>query len=422
MAGEIIVGLDIGTTKICAVVGEIDRDGEPVVIGSATVPCQGLRRGMVVDIDETALAIKRAIQEAERRAGVEIRSVAIGVTGEHISSLNSRGVVVLSHPHREITEEDRQRVLDEARAIVHPPGRQILHVIPRSYTVDGHKGIRKPVGMFGTHLEVEAHIITANRSFVDNVLRCVEKARLTLDGGEEGIFLEALATAEAVLTSDEKELGVALVDIGGGTTDVALFSDGSIFHTAVIPVGGEHVTRDIAIGLRLAHQEAERVKLESGTALISAVPADEIIEVRPISREETMPIPRHIVAEIIEPRMEELFELLKKEIDGVGGEWVRGGLVITGGGSLLPGTDQLAERVLGMPARVGLPRVSGPRAGEVQAPPYATAVGLMLLSAKRHLPAYKGRPGGLLSSLSRWARGLLGSLLGRGSHRPKTTI
>ncbi|MGQ9524263.1 MAG: cell division protein FtsA [Armatimonadota bacterium] len=423
MAGEIVVGLDVGTTKICTVVAEALPDGEANIIGYGNVPCAGLRKGLVVDMDATAAAIRESTEAAARMSKVDIRSVTVGVTGRHVRSLNSRGSVAITSPSLGITEDDRQQVLLKARELVHPPDQTILHVIPRQYIVDGHGEVRNPVGMSGSRLEVECHVVTAARSFVENVVKCVRQAGLELDDGEDGVVLEAVATAEAVLTDDEKRLGVVLADIGGGTTDVAVFTDGAIYHSSVIPVGGEHVTNDIAIGLRLPHPEAVRVKLEYGLAISDLADPEELIEVHQVGSGTPTVLFRRILGEIIEPRMVELFKRgIRAEVQACGREGLLpAGIVLTGGASLLPGAVDLASRELGMPARLGLPRCQGELSEVLNGPQYATAVGLAKIAARRHALGPEPQDTGLLSSLGRalgaFLRAVLGRKVRRGSRR-----
>lgn len=384
-SSEIVVGLDIGTTKICCIVGEVDRAGRLSHLGSGLVPSDGIRRGVVVDIPAAVAAIRAAVEQAEQSSGVHIETVNVGVTGEHVSSLNARGIVAITHPHQEIGPDDVERALENAKAIVLPPDREILHNIPRGFVVDGLDGVTRPEGMSGSRLEAETHIVTGTRTFIDNVLKCVYKAGLQVEGG--GVILEPLATAEAVLSPAERELGVALLDIGGGTTDIAIFSGGAIGYTGVVPVGGEHVTRDIAVGLRVSLEEAERLKVDWGTALGDLLEDDELIEAQVLGEDRRGELPRSILAEIIEARMIELFEKVKEHIrkSGLFGQ-LPAGVVITGGASRLHGTDQLAADVLEMPVRLAMPSEDTGLVETVNHPRYATAVGLVRLAA-RNLPS-----------------------------------
>jgi cell division protein FtsA len=378
---NIVVGLDVGTTKVCAVVGELDGSDRLSILGSALVPSQGIRRGVVADIPAAVSAIEDCVRQAEQNSGVHIEAVSVGITGEHVTSMNARGVVAVHDPHQEIGAEDVERVLENAKAIVLPPDREILHNIPRGFIVDGLDGVAHPEGMSGTRLEAETHIVTGTRTFLDNILKCVYKAGIQLESG--GVVLGPLAAAEAVLLPAERELGAALVDIGGGTTDIAVFTNGAIAYTGVVPVGGEHVTRDIAVGLRVSLEEAERLKVDWGTGLADLLEEDELVSITPLGEAETTEIPRSIVAEIIEARMVELFEKVKDHLRKSGYlSQVPAGAVVTGGGSLLHGTDQVASDVLETPVRLAAPSEESGITEIVNHPRYTTAVGLVRLGAR----------------------------------------
>ncbi|MBW3623551.1 MAG: cell division protein FtsA [Armatimonadetes bacterium] len=408
MPGEIVVGLDVGTTKTCAIVGEAGPGGSVELTGVGVTPCHGLKKGAVVDLVATTKSIRESVEKAARQAQVEIRTVTVGITGEHIASMNTRGNVSVEHPGDEISELDRDRALKQAKVILCPPDRQILHAEPSHYTVDGQNGIRQPVGMVGSRLEVEAHVVTGARSYVENIIKSVERAGLAVE--EDGIVLESLAAAEAVLSPDEREMGVALVDIGGGTTDLAVFQKGSVCHSAVIPVGGWHMTHDLSVGLTVSEEEAERLKLEYGTALTENVPESEDVLVHRINSEEPTPLPRKVLAEILEARVEELFELIGKEIaEGCKGK-PRAGLVITGGAAQLPGILVVADRVLKeTEVRLGLPRCAGGVADSVAKPPYAAAVGLVMLAARRHEQVSQ-EDGHLLNPMNGWLKKVVRSV------------
>ncbi len=381
---EYIAGLDIGTTKICCVLADTDMtSGETDIIGVGFAPSDGVRKGVIVDLDSTTEAIRDAVGQAQNQAGnFQIRTVAVGVTGEHISSLNSRGVIPISGEGKEITNEDVERVVEASKVIVLPPEREIIHSIPRDFTIDGQDGVKDPVGMFGSRLEVDTHIVTGSTTFIDNVVKCVQQAGLAIDCE----VLEPIATSSAVVLDPEKELGVALIDIGGGTTNVALFIDGEIFYTAVIPLGGNHVTRDVAVGLRTSPEEAERVKIENGCSSLNMVGEEELFEVCSLGADESRELPRKILVSIIEPRMEEIFDKVRDELvkSGYLG-MLPAGAVVTGGGALLPGAVDMAGNLLSMPVRLGLPRDVGGRVDEIDTPVHATAVGLVKYSAKRQL-------------------------------------
>ncbi len=371
---DLYAGLDIGTTKVCCVAAECGDDGQVLISGVGLSPSTGLKRGVVVDIEATTRAVEDAVARASQQAGRAITSLFVGVTGEHIKSLNSKGVTAITHPDREITEEDRERAHQQSRVIVIPPDRVILHAIPRSYSIDGQNGIRQPVGMTGTRLEVETHIVTGAHTFLDNVRKCVSRAGFTLNE----MVLEPIAAGEAVIGENEKDLGVCLVDIGGGTTDIAVFQEGNIFYSAVIPVGGNHVTNDIAQLLRVTTDEAERLKISYGNALSMLVGENDSVPVVQIGRTEPRPLKQRALCEIVEARMQELFQLVQKEIAraGCAGK-IAAGVVLTGGGSQLAGTIECANEIMRVPVRLGRPSGVLGLADVVYSPVFATAVGLV---------------------------------------------
>jgi len=374
--GELIVGLDIGTTKITCIVGELTPDGIDVV-GIGTQPSRGLRKGVVINIDATVASIRRAVEEAELMAGCEISSVFAGIAGGHIRGFNSQGVVAVKD--KEVRQGDIDRVLDAARAINIPQDREILHVLPQEFVIDDQDGIREPLGMSGVRLEAKVHIVTAAASSAQNIIKCCGKTGLSV----ADIVLEPLASAEAVLADEEKELGVALVDIGGGTTDLALFVNGAIQHTSVIPIGGGHLTNDIAVGLRTPMVEAEKIKVRHGSAQSALLERDETIEVPSVGGRAPRVLSRRILCEIIEPRVEELFHLVRHEIQKAGQEdLLASGVVLTGGSTLLHGMPELAEEVLGLPVRRGVPRGVGGLVDVIKSPQFATAVGLLHYGAR----------------------------------------
>ena len=352
------------------------------IVGVGNSLSAGIRKGVVIDIDSAAQAIMDSVDKARIMSDYEIHRVVVGVTGEHVASLNSRGVVAITHANREITEEDVLRVQDQSRVIVLPPDREIIHAIPRSYSIDGQGGIRFPVGMSGTRLEVETHIVTGAVTFLQNVAKAVNKAGLTI----EATVLEPIATAEAVLLPDEKNLGVVIADIGGGTTDVAIFVDGDIYFSSAIPVGGNHVTRDISVGLRAAHEEAERIKISEAMAMVNMVDPNAVFEVASLGNDEPRLLPRRILAEIVEPRMQELFTMVRQEILKSGYyNMLPAGIVLSGGGSQLVGSAELCRQVTGMPTRLGSPRSTTGIAEDLRSPVYATAVGLVQYGAHHHM-------------------------------------
>ncbi len=375
--GDIIVGLDIGTTKTLAVVGEVGADGVDIT-GVGEARSKGLRKGVVVNIESTVTSIKEAIERAGNMAGVEIATVYAGIAGSHVRGVNSHGIVSIAN--HEVSSDDVERVLDQARRISMPMDRQVIHVLPQDYIVDQQDGVREPVGMSGVRLEARVHLVTAAVASVQNVTKCAERCGLHV----AELVLEPLASAEAVLTDDEKEIGVAMVDIGGGTTDIVIYVDGALVHTAVIPLGGINLTNDIATGLRTPVGEAERIKLRHGCALQSMVDPNDMIEVPSVGGRGARTIPRQYLASIAEPRMEEIFRLVAKVIHESGyAELLGAGVVFAGGATLLEGTPELAEQVLGMPIRRGVPMGVGGMEEMVKSPAYATAVGLLKYGATR---------------------------------------
>lgn len=374
-ASEIVVGLDIGTTKVSAVVGEVDQDGI-TILGVGNVPCRGLRKGVVSNIDWTTRSIAEAIDAAQTMAGVEIRTIYCGVCGSHIRSQVSDGVAAISGG--EVTALDVDRVLEGARAIPIDADRQILHVLPHEFIVDNQDGIRDPVGMSGVRLGVRVNLVTAASSPVQNVVRCAERCGLTV----ADVVLEPLASADSVLSEDEKEIGVAVIDIGGGTTDVLLYVDGGIGHVSVIPVGGNNVTADIAAGLRTPMGEAERLKRNVGCALGRMVADDEEIEVPGVGGHAARNVPRRLLSDIIEPRIEEIFAVIRTRIEDTGLlEQLSAGAVLTGGAVLMEGMPEFAEEILGMPVRIGVPVGVRGITQLVAGPQYATGVGLVQYGA-----------------------------------------
>jgi len=394
------VGLDIGTTKVCTLVAEIEEQGRINIVGVGNSLSHGIRKGVVIDIDSAAQAITDSVDKARAMSGCEITRVVVGVTGEHVASLNSRGVIAITHANREVTEDDVARVHDQSRVIVLPPDREIIHAIPRSYAIDGQGGIRFPVGMSGTRLEVETHIVTGAVTFLQNVAKCVHRAGLEI----EATVLEPIATAEAVLLADEKNLGVCIADIGGGTTDIAIFVDGDIYFSSAIPVGGSHVTNDISVGLRASRDESERIKVSEAAALSSLIKPDDVFEVLSLGSDQPRLLPRRILGEIVEPRMQELFSLVKQEILKSGYyNLLPAGIVLSGGGSQLMGAAQLCQAVTGMPTRVGSPRSVGGVADTLHSPVYATAVGLVQYGAHHHQRARsEAKDGTLMGKLQRF--------------------
>ncbi len=370
---ELIVGLDIGTTKICAIVGEVNDSGGVDIVGIGSHPSKGLRKGVVINIEATVSSIKHAIQEAELMAGCEISHVYAGIAGGHIKGFNSHGIVAVKD--REVMQTDIDRVIDAARAIAIPLDREVIHILPQEYVIDEQDGIKEPLGMSGVRLEAKVHIVTGAVTSAQNIVKCAQRCGLTVSD----IVLEQLASSESVLSPDEKDLGVALIDIGGGTTDIAIWSEGSIVHTSVLAVGGDHITNDIAVGLRTPMDEAERIKQRHGCSLSSMVEKDETIDVPSVGGRKPRSLSRQILTEIIEPRVEEMFSLVQQEIQRTGYEdLLASGVVITGGATLLKGMPDLAEEILGLPVRLGVPQNIGGLVDVVKSPVYATGVGLVL--------------------------------------------
>ena len=377
---DFVVGLDIGTTKICCIVGEVvpgSEGGGIDIIGIGTAPSTGLRKGVVINIESTVESITKAVEEAELMAGVEISTVYTGIAGGHIKSFNSTGIVAVKD--REITEQDVQRVIDAAKAVAIPLDREVIHIIPQEYMINGQDGIRDPIGMSGVRLEAKVHIVTGAVSSAQNIIKCANKAGLNV----AEICLEPIASAEAVLTQDEKDLGVILVDIGGGTSDIAIFKEGAIVFTGVLAIGGQHITNDIAVGLRTPQHEAEAIKIAHGCTLASLVKADETIEVAGVGGRKSRILSRRLLAEIIEPRVEEIFSLIQREVMKSGyQDMLSGGVVITGGATLLEGMPELAEFVFEMPVKRGYPQAIGGLRDVVNSPKFATGVGLLKYGAR----------------------------------------
>lgn len=387
---EILVGLDIGTTKIACIIGEMTEHGVDI-IGIGSHPSTGLRKGVVINIDATINSIKKAVEEAELMAGCEVNTVHAGIAGGHIKGFNSHGIVAVKD--KEVRPADLARVVDAARAVAIPMDREVIHVIPQEYIIDEQDGIRDPLGMAGVRLEAKVHIVTGSVTSAQNIVKCANACGLNV----ADIVLEQLASSESVLSEDEKELGVAVVDVGGGTTDIAIFSGGSLVHTAVLSVGGNHLTNDIAVGLRTPMAEAERIKQRYGCAMTSRVSPDETIEVPSVGGRPPRVLSRQILSEIIEPRCEEIFAFVSREIKNSGyEELIASGVVITGGTTILEHMPELAEEVLGMPVRRGLPKGVGGLVDVVRNPKFATGVGLVLFAAKNQGPnLLSGREEGL---------------------------
>ena len=374
---KMYVGLDIGTSKVVAIVGQIGADGGIDVIGIGMHPSRGMRKGVVVDIEATVRSIQRAVEEAELMAGCQVHSVYAGIAGSHIRSLNSQGMVAIRE--REVMQADIDRVLDAAQAVVIPADQKVLHVLPQEYIVDNQEGVREPMGMSGVRLEARVHLVSCAVNSAQNIEKCVRRCALEV----EDIILEQVASSYAVLTDDERELGVCMVDIGGGTTDIAIFVDGAIRHTANIPIAGDQVTNDIAVALRTPKQHADELKIRYACALTQLAGADETIKVPSVGDRPPRTLSRQNLAEVVEPRYDELFTLIQAEIRRSGFEdMIPGGIVLTGGASRIEGAVDLAEEIFHMPVRLGVPQGVSGLTDVVRNPIYATAVGLLLYAHK----------------------------------------
>jgi len=382
---NLIVGLDIGTSKVAAIVGEISPSDEIEIIGIGSCRSRGLKKGVVVNIESTVHSIQRAIEEAELMSGCEIHSVYTGIAGSHIRSLNSHGIVAIRD--NEVSLSDVDRVIDAARAVAIPADQKMLHIMPQEFVIDSQEGIKEPVGMSGVRLEAKVHMVTGAVSAAQNIVKCVRRCGLDVDD----IILEQLASSYAVLTDDEKDLGVCLVDIGGGTTDIAVFTDGSIHHTAVIPIAGDQVTNDIAVALRTPTQHAEDIKVRYACALTQLANPDETIEVPSVGDRPSRQLARQTLAEVVEPRYEELFTLVKAELQRSGYEdLIAAGIVLTGGSSKMEGAIELAEEIFHMPVRVGVPQYVSGLSDVVKNPIYSTGVGMLLFGRRQISEAMTG--------------------------------
>jgi cell division protein FtsA len=401
MDKNLIVGLDIGTSKVVAIVGEISGD-EIEIIGLGSSRSRGLKKGVVVNIESTVHSIQRAIEEAELMAGCEIHSVFAGIAGSHIRSLNSHGIVAIRD--HEVAMGDVDRVIDAARAVAIPADQKILHILPQEFVIDHQEGIKEPIGMSGVRLEAKVHIVTGAVSAAQNIIKCVRRCGLEVDD----VILEQLASSYAVLTEDEKELGICLVDIGGGTTDIAVFTDGAIHHTAVIPIAGDQVTNDIAVALRTPTQHAEDIKVQYACALTQLANVDETIDVPSVGERPSRRLSRQTLAEVVEPRYEELFTLIQAELRRSGFEdLVAAGIVLTGGSSKMEGVVELAEEIFHMPVRIGIPQHVSGLVDVVKNPIYSTGVGLLLFGRKQMQEGFSPlrASGGLLERMKSWFQG-----------------
>ena len=398
-----MVGLDIGTTKICTVVGEL-VEGQCNIIGLGTSPSKGLRKGVVINIESTVQSIKKAIEEAELMAGCRISSVYAGIAGGHIKGINSHGVIAVKN--REIGPNDVKRVIDAASAVAIPMDREVIHIIPQEFIVDDQDGIKDPIGMSGVRLEGRVHIVTGAITSAQNIIKCANRAGLDVDD----IVLEQLGSSEAVLTPEEKELGVAIIDIGGGTTDLVIFSNGAIKHTAVFSLAGSHVTSDISMGLRTPVEEAEKIKIRYGCALSSLVRKDEMIEVPSVGGRKPRVLSRQTLTEIVEPRVEEILTLVHNEVVRMGyANLIAAGVILTGGGAILEGAPELAEQIFNLPVRRGTPIGIGGLIDLVNSPIYATGVGLVLHGSRNKAASrFKVGEGNIFSKVTHRMREWIG--------------
>lgn len=398
---RMVVGLDIGTSKVATIVALLDEAGDVDIIGIGTSECHGLKKGVVVDIESTVQSIQRSVQEAELMAGCEINSVAVGVAGTHISSMNSHGIVGIKD--KEVTQTDIDRVIDAAGAVAIPADQRILHIIPQEYLIDDHDGIQQPLGMSGVRLEAKVHIVTCADSAIQNVTKCIVRCGLEVDS----IILQQLASGYAVLSPDEKELGVCMVDIGAGTTDISIYTSGAIRHTAIVPIAGDQVTNDIAVAIRTPTQSAEDIKIRFGCAISQIIGTDESFDVTSVSERKSMKMSRQTLAEVIQPRYEELLSLVMNEIRRSGfEELIPAGVVLTGGASRMEGVPELAEEIFHAPVRLGIPKNVSGLQDVVKNPMYAATVGLVQAGVSAY-GDYRGQ-----SEKKRWWKKLGGLFLG----------
>src|SRR5215204_3020217 len=398
-----LVGLDVGTSKITAIVGEAGDEGELDIIGIGLADSKGIRRGVVVNLEAAVESVKKAIDEAELTAGVEIDSVHLALSGAHVKAFNSRGVVAVAGKNREITREDVRRAIDAAKAVALPTGREILHVLPQDFVVDEQDGIGAPVGMTGARLEVNVHVVTGAASSTQNIIACVNRAGVSV----VDTVIAQLAASEAVLTPDEKELGVALVDIGGGTTDLAIFERGSLWHTGVVGISGDHFTNDMAVGLRTPIPDAEKLKRKCGCALSSIVDEDETMEVASVGGRKPRLMARRVLSEILQPRAEEIFHQVWDEIRRAGHEKaLNSGIVLTGGAAILEGMPEIAEQIFDLPIRRGCPSGVGGLVDLVNSPVFATPVGVVLYAHRNRAPEPARVGAGAFSRVAGRLRGI----------------
>ncbi|HQB30018.1 MAG TPA: cell division protein FtsA [Syntrophales bacterium] len=400
--GNVVVGLDLGTTKTCVIVGKVNDTGSLDIVGIGSCPSTGLRKGVVVNIDNTVGLFRKAVEEAELMSDCEIDSVFTGIAGSHIEGLNSHGIVAVKG--KEVDSDDVRRAVEAARAMAIPLDREILHVIPQFFIVDNQDGVKDPMGMSGVRLEAKVHVVIASVTSVQNIIKSVNRVGLDVND----VILEPLASSEAVLSTDEKELGVALMDIGGGTTDIAVFAEGSVKHSSVLAVGGNYLTNDIAVGLRTPVNEAEKIKIKYGCSFVPLIKPDETIEVPSVGGRQPRRVSRQILGEIIQPRVEEILRLAHREVIKSGYEDLLGaGIVLTGGTAVLEGITELGEQIFHMPVRRGVPHGIGGLTDVVNSPLYATGVGLIMYGLRnRSARSFRTGEGSffakLIQRIKRW--------------------
>lgn len=378
---EIIVGLDVGTVKVCTIIGELGEDDQIEIIGIGTAPSLGVKKGVIIDLDQAIQSVKQSIENSERMAGTRINSALISIAGSHIASINSKGVIAISGESPEITEKDIEKVIEAAKAGIVSHEKELIHTLSREFIVDGQSGIVDPLGMSGTRVECKVHIITGSITIVQNLINCIEGAGIDI----EEIIFGTLASSNAILSNAEKELGSMLVDIGAGTTEIAIFIEGGLAYSAVLPVGGNQITNDLAIGLRTSIDEAEKIKINYGSTVENIVSPERVVEISSINGKEKHTVSKKYLVEIIEPRVSEIFSLVRVELKKSGYyDMIPGGVVITGGSSLLPGISEIAEQVLNLPSRLGGPHYEGELADMVNDPSYSTVIGLLSYATEKY--------------------------------------
>lgn len=378
---EMIAGIDIGTVKVCTVIGELGEEDQIEIIGIGTAPSLGVKKGVIIDLEQAIQSVKQSIENSERMAGTRINSAFISIAGSHIASLNSKGVIAISEESPEITDKDIEKVIEAAKAGIISPERELIHTLSREFVVDGQNGIIDPLGMSGTRLECKVHIITGSITAVQNLVKCIEGARIDI----EEIIFGTLASSNEILSNAEKELGALLVDIGAGTTEIAIFVEGGLAYSTVLPIGGNQVTNDLAIGLRTSIDEAEKIKINYGSAVENNVSTERVVEISSIDGKDKHSVSKKYLVDIIEPRVSEIFSLLRNEVKRSGYyDMIPGGVIITGGSSLLPGISEIAEQVLNLPSRLGRPHYKGELADMVNDPSYSSAIGLLSYATEKY--------------------------------------